>query len=217
MKNPLSRRAFLETSLFAGASTLMASRLAFASAPTDSRFVFVLLRGALDGLSAVPPVGDPDYAGLRGQIALAKSGEGAALPLDGPFALHPALEFLHRELRREGTRGVACRGHAVSRAFAFRRAERARERRPASAWLDQRLDESRFGRVAGGQIARIRRGARRQCAARHAWTGRGGVLVADEDRGARRGHAGAGHGSVCARSAAVAASRGCAGERRHRQ
>jgi len=96
MKNPLSRRAFLETSLFAGASTLMASRLAFASAPTDARFVFVLLRGALDGLSAVPPVGDPDYAGLRGQIALAKSGEGAALPLEGPFALHPALEFLHR-------------------------------------------------------------------------------------------------------------------------
>ena len=96
MKNPLSRRAFLETSLFAGASTLMASRLAFANAPTDARFVFVLLRGALDGLSAVPPVGDADYAGLRGQIALAKTGDGAALPLEGPFALHPALEFLHR-------------------------------------------------------------------------------------------------------------------------
>lgn len=96
MKNSLSRRAFLESSLFAGASTLMASRLAFASAPTDSRFVFVLLRGALDGLSAVPPVGDPEYAGLRGQIALAKSGEGAALPLEGPFGLHPALTFMHR-------------------------------------------------------------------------------------------------------------------------
>jgi uncharacterized protein (DUF1501 family) len=74
----------------------MASRLAFANAPTDARFVFVLLRGALDGLSAVPPVGDADYAGLRGQIALAKTGDGAALPLEGPFALHPALEFLHR-------------------------------------------------------------------------------------------------------------------------
>ncbi len=46
-------------------------------------------------LSAVPPVGDPDYAALRGQIALAKSGEDAALPLDGPFGLHPALKFLH--------------------------------------------------------------------------------------------------------------------------
>ena len=96
MEKPLSRRAFLETSLFAGASTLMASRLALANAPTDARFVFVLLRGALDGLSAVPPMGDPDYAGLRGQIALAKAGEGAALPLDGSFGLHPALAFLHR-------------------------------------------------------------------------------------------------------------------------
>jgi uncharacterized protein (DUF1501 family) len=91
----LSRRRFLETSLFAGASTLVATRLAFAAAPTDSRFVFVLLRGALDGLNAVPPVGDPDYAGLRGQIAIARSGEGAALPLTTEFGLHPALTFLH--------------------------------------------------------------------------------------------------------------------------
>jgi uncharacterized protein (DUF1501 family) len=96
MSNHFSRRSFLEASLFMGASSLVASRLAFANAPTDSRFVFVLLRGALDGLSAVPPIGDPDYAGLRGQIALPKSGEGAALALDGPFALHPSLTFLHQ-------------------------------------------------------------------------------------------------------------------------
>ena len=96
MTNNLSRRGFLETALFAGASTMVASRLAFANASTDSRFVFVLLRGALDGLSAVPPVGDPDYAALRGQIALAKSGADAALPLQGPFGLHPALQVLHR-------------------------------------------------------------------------------------------------------------------------
>lgn len=95
MSPEISRRRFLESSLFVGATSLVASRLAFASAPTDSRFVFVLLRGALDGLSAVPPVGDPDYAGLRGQIALPKSGEGAALPLDTTFALHPSLQFLH--------------------------------------------------------------------------------------------------------------------------
>ncbi|HEX6636589.1 MAG TPA: DUF1501 domain-containing protein [Steroidobacteraceae bacterium] len=96
----LTRRRFLENSLFAGASTVMASRLAFAAADTDSRFVFVLLRGALDGLSAVPPVGDPDYAGLRGPIAIARSGEGAALPLGGraagDFGLHPSLVFLQR-------------------------------------------------------------------------------------------------------------------------
>jgi uncharacterized protein (DUF1501 family) len=95
----VTRRTFLETTLFAGASSLVSARFALANAPTDSRFVFVLLRGALDGLSAVPPVGDPDYASLRGQIALAKSGEGAALPLSGEFGLHPALTFLHASYR----------------------------------------------------------------------------------------------------------------------
>ena len=95
MNPTYTRRSFIGTSLFAGASSLMASRLVFAHAPTDARFVFVLLRGALDGLSAVPPVGDPEYPRLRGQIALAKSGEGAVLPLEGPFGLHPALKFLH--------------------------------------------------------------------------------------------------------------------------
>jgi uncharacterized protein (DUF1501 family) len=97
--NAITRRRFLESSLFAGATSLMASRLALANAPTDSRFVFVLLRGALDGLSAVPPLGDPDYAALRGPIALTKTGENAALPLDGFFGLHPALPFLHESYR----------------------------------------------------------------------------------------------------------------------
>jgi uncharacterized protein (DUF1501 family) len=95
----ISRRRFLESSLFAGATSIVSSRLAFANAPTDSRFVFVLLRGALDGLSAVPPIGDPDYAGLRGQIALTKSGADAALPLQGIFGLHPALAFLQESYR----------------------------------------------------------------------------------------------------------------------
>jgi uncharacterized protein (DUF1501 family) len=90
-----TRRRFLETSLFAGATSVVGSRLAFASAPTDSRFVFVLLRGALDGLNAVPPLRDPDYARLRGAIAIPSSGEGAALRLDADFGLHPALRFLH--------------------------------------------------------------------------------------------------------------------------
>ena len=36
----------------------------------DPRLVVVILRGALDGLATVAPVGDPDYAGLHGSIAL---------------------------------------------------------------------------------------------------------------------------------------------------
>ena len=54
------------------------------------------MRGALDGLAAVPPYGDPDYAGLRRELALKAPGTpGGALPLNGFFGLHPSLGFLH--------------------------------------------------------------------------------------------------------------------------
>jgi len=65
----LDRRQFLTTSMLAAGGLLMTSRLTLAStANTSSRFVFILLRGALDGLSAVPPYGDHDYARLRGEL-----------------------------------------------------------------------------------------------------------------------------------------------------
>ncbi len=62
----------------------------------DSRLLVVILRGAMDGLSAVPPLADPDYQALREGIALQKDGENAALPLDGFFYLHPAMPNLAR-------------------------------------------------------------------------------------------------------------------------
>src|ERR1700733_1656782 len=49
-------------------------KVAFASVPGDRRLVFVILRGAVDGLAAVPPHGDKDYAALRGQLALTTDG-----------------------------------------------------------------------------------------------------------------------------------------------
>ncbi len=77
---------------------ILASRVSMAApAIGDSRFVLVLLRGALDGLAAAPPVGDPDYARLRGDLAL--DNLQASLRLDGTFALHPALTFLAEQWR----------------------------------------------------------------------------------------------------------------------
>src|SRR5690606_18171547 len=67
-----------------------------AAGSRDSRFLLVVLRGALDGLSAVPPLGDPAYADLREGIALSKDGPEAALPLDDFFYLHPAMPNLAR-------------------------------------------------------------------------------------------------------------------------
>ena len=89
-----TRRALLLASgtLFAWA---YAPRLARAEG-RDPRFLVVVLRGALDGLAAVAPVGDPEWQRLRGDKALMPSGASAALPLDSFFALNPAMPNLHR-------------------------------------------------------------------------------------------------------------------------
>ncbi|MEO8812410.1 MAG: DUF1501 domain-containing protein [Caulobacteraceae bacterium] len=61
------------------------------------KLVVIVCRGGLDGLSLSPPVGDPDYAALRGLIAIAPFGQpGGALPLDGTFGLHPAMPAVHK-------------------------------------------------------------------------------------------------------------------------
>ena len=83
-----------------GAAALSFPVFAFGQAQaTDKRLLVVILRGGMDGLSAVPPTGDPTYAGLRGRLAIARSGEGAALPLDDTFGLHPVLPKLHAMYR----------------------------------------------------------------------------------------------------------------------
>src|SRR5437868_5897750 len=62
----------------------------------DPRMLTIILRGALDGLAAVAPVGDPDWLKLRGDRALTLDGKTPALPLDSFFALNPAMPNLHR-------------------------------------------------------------------------------------------------------------------------
>ena len=93
----MKRREFLHLGALAAGGTLVTSRLCLARAASAprARFVLVILRGALDGLAAVPPCGDRDYAHLRGEFALRAPGEPkGALPLDGFFGLHPSLSFL---------------------------------------------------------------------------------------------------------------------------
>jgi len=76
----------------------------------DPRFLTIVLRGALDGLAAVAPVGDPDWIKLRGDNALRLDGKTPALPLDGFFALNPAMPNLHRLYKA----GQAIVVHAVA-------------------------------------------------------------------------------------------------------
>ena len=92
--HPATRRELMlgAGALFAWAHT---PRLARAEG-RDPRVLVVVLRGALDGLAAVAPVGDPDWVKLRGDRALLLDGKPPALPLDSFFALNPAMPNLHR-------------------------------------------------------------------------------------------------------------------------
>src|SRR6202045_2018373 len=76
----------------------------------DPRFLTIVLRGGLDGLAVVAPVGDPDWRKLRGDKALTLDGQSPALPLDDFFALNPAMPNLHRLYRA----GQALFVHAVA-------------------------------------------------------------------------------------------------------
>lgn len=88
----ISRRRFIRATA-AGAGALLVApfsipAIAFARADTERRFVFVIQRGAADGLNIVMPYGDPAYASLRGSLAMDQAN---TTKLDGMFALHPSL------------------------------------------------------------------------------------------------------------------------------
>ncbi len=90
-----TRRDFLLRTGALAASAAIPNAL-FAHTGGSSRLVVVILRGALDGLAAVPPHADPHYAVLHRELAIAAPGVAdGALALDGTFGLHPSFGFLH--------------------------------------------------------------------------------------------------------------------------
>jgi uncharacterized protein (DUF1501 family) len=88
-------------------------KFARAADARDPRLIVVILRGALDGLATVAPLGDPDYAGLHGSIALAKDGPNAAIALDSFFGMHPAMPEFARMYRDKQAAVV----HAVATSY----------------------------------------------------------------------------------------------------
>jgi len=108
----------------------------------DPRLIVVILRGALDGLATVAPIGDPDYAGLHGSIALSADGAHSAVMLDSFFALHPAMPEFARMYKDKHAAII----HAVSTPY-----------RDRSHFDGQDVLESGFagpGRVQSGWLNR---------------------------------------------------------------
>jgi uncharacterized protein (DUF1501 family) len=141
----LSRRAALLglTSAF----ILGRASLALAAAPTERRFVVVILRGALDGLAAVVPHGDPALADLRGELVP----EGL-LDLGGFYGLHPSLGNLHAMYRA----GEMLPVHAVAGPTRVRShfeaqdcLESGADHRMTSGWLNRAV--AALPGVAGSQ------------------------------------------------------------------
>lgn len=155
----------------AGVFTLAAlSGAVFAAVPGDRRFVVVLLRGALDGMAAVAPVGDPLYQEKRGAIALKPpGGTGGTIALDRFFALHPALGAIEPYYRR----GELLFVHAAGNGYHTRSHFDAQDLMETGltvkqgendGWLNRAIvllqggDKARLGLAVGGAVPLILRG-----------------------------------------------------------
>lgn len=106
--NPVfTRRAVVGGALGVGVTLQLAGSALAEPIASRRRLIVIICRGGLDGLSLTPPVGDPDYAALRGPIAIPPFGQpGAALPLDDTFGLHPAMSSTWT-LARKGQARIA--------------------------------------------------------------------------------------------------------------
>lgn len=85
----LSRRSFMKASAILTLAGL--PDLAWSAEVNDRRLVIVLMRGGMDGLFSMPPVGDKNLNSRRRHLVT-----DGLLKLDGFFTLHPALKTLHQ-------------------------------------------------------------------------------------------------------------------------
>jgi len=134
------------TTLLGLASVIAMSGASLAMIPagTRKRFVIVILRGALDGLSVVVPYGDANLRNWRGPLVPPEPGsEGGTLDLGGFWGLHPGLEQVHALYRA----GEALPVHAVAGPNRSRSHFEAQDILECGA--EQRMDSGWLNRLAG--------------------------------------------------------------------
>ena len=98
MMHPSRRAVLAGGAAFAAWASIPS--FARAAGARDPRFISVILRGGMDGLGVVAPIGDPSYEAVRDEFSMPLEGPDAGLPLDGFFALNPRMprlaELYHR-------------------------------------------------------------------------------------------------------------------------
>ena len=118
-------------------ATLGGASLALASAPGEKRFVVVIQRGAMDGMAAVVPHGDPGYIALRG------AAPDGLLDLGGFYGLHPALAGMHAMYQAHELLPV----HAVAGPYRVRSHFEAQDYLESGA--DHRMNSGWLNRAVG--------------------------------------------------------------------
>lgn len=166
-----TRRSLLIT---AGSLTAWAflPKLASAAGAPDPRFLTIILRGALDGLGAVAPGFDPDYARMRAGLLIGAEDGPSGLPLSDGFLLNPRMPRLHALYGR----GEALIVHAVATPYRERshfdgqdvlESGRLKAGETRDGWLNRALAalpkgeraQAAPGLAVGAQIPLVMRGA----------------------------------------------------------
>ncbi len=93
MTYDITRRELLKTLGMAGIASMLPLHLAFANTPQDHRLLLVIMRGGMDGLGAIAPIGDRSYADMRGAMRLPEDAD-TLINLDNYFAMHQSLSAL---------------------------------------------------------------------------------------------------------------------------
>ena len=198
MPSPFLARRHLLRLAAAGTGSLLAPRVVFALAATERRFVFVIQRGAADGLDTVIPYADPAYARLRGALAI---DAGRRHQARRHVCAAPGAGRDGQAVQRRTGVVRARRGIALSRPFALRWPERARVGRLGTVRAEGRLAQPSARAAAQERQRGDRHHAHRAVGA--ARQGRGDLLRA-------RGHAAGERRPAATRAAAVRARRATA-------
>lgn len=138
----LNRRTFLHTAAAYGLMSQQAG-FSFGSVPGRKRLVVIMLRGGMDGLDVVQPLGDQAYTAIRPPKVI--PGLEAAFAVDDFFALHGGLKTLQPMFKARELSAV----HAVSTPYKSRSHFQAQDILEWGAQTDARQDSGWVNRLIG--------------------------------------------------------------------